>query len=152
MAEASNQLEAYWIHCQRCFLFKDEGNKEFFMTVRNLKMIRSCFTLLMTLSIFQNCFHIYCQDCISHSNGKCFYCGKQNIQACKIANDMKPDIKRAFFNLGTQVKSLFNIHEFQKTHINNALKQSKKNFMVLGNQMKQLNEASSLFRNLDRNT
>lgn len=34
MAEASNQLEAYWIHCQRCYLFKDEGNKEFFMTVR----------------------------------------------------------------------------------------------------------------------
>ena len=94
------------------------------------------------LLIFQNCFHIFCQDCIGYCNGKCFYCGKQNIQACKIANDMKPDIKRAFFNLGTQVKSLFNIHEFQKTHIINALKQCKKNFLVLGNQMKQMNEAS----------
>ena len=92
--------------------------------------------------IFQNCFHIFCQDCISHSNGKCFYCSKQNIQACKIANDMKPDLKRAFINLGAQVKSLYNIHEFQKTHMVNALKQSKKNFIVLGNQLKQMNEES----------
>ena len=73
---------------------------------------------------------------------QCFYCGKQGIQACEISRSMKPEIKRAFFNIGSQVKSLFNIHEFQKSHLSNALKQSRKNFSMLGNQLKQLNEES----------
>ena len=33
MAENPDTMEAYWVHCQRCFLFKDESNKNFYLAV-----------------------------------------------------------------------------------------------------------------------
>ena len=113
----SSQLEVYWIHCQRCLLpFMDNEGKTFFLT---------------------NCFHIYCQDC---RQVKCSQCGNPQAQMLKIDEHIKPDIKMAFSNLGNMMKTMYNIHSLQRSHIGETLKAYKKSLAGLGNQLRTMNQ------------
>ena len=113
----SSQLEVYWIHCQRCLLpFMDNEGKTFYLT---------------------NCFHIYCQDC---RQIKCSQCGNPQAQMLKIDEHIKPDIKMAFSNLGNMMKTMYNIHSLQRSHIGETLKAYKKSLAGVGNQLRTMNQ------------
>ena len=120
----SGQLEGYWIYCQRCLLaFMESNGKTFYLT---------------------NCFHIFCQDCRPHN--KCGHCANPQVQTLRIDENIKPDIRMAFSNLGNMMKTMYNIHQLQRSHLGDTLKAYKKSLSGLGTQLRTMNQQNNVLK------
>jgi hypothetical protein len=109
----------YYVHCNRCLLHLEEA------TAKNT-------TLHVT-----NCGHIFCNDCVlSCTNTKCFICGSTTVRTIILDSTLKPDVKAAFCDVSSQMKSLFQAFDFQQIHIKNLISTYKKNVSTLGNQLR----------------
>ncbi|TRY64386.1 hypothetical protein TCAL_02635 [Tigriopus californicus] len=97
----ASSMGEYWIHCNHCLTGSTRQSQIF----------------------LSNCGHLYCGPCAKKSDRsqKCLLCSASPIQFLEIGSNLPPHIQNYFHNILNELKSLYQVQEFQKRQQKNLI-------------------------------